>query len=149
MPLDSPPRVPARRPRLVVSLLTLASALVLASLTLAHPWSAHATTLASPTGAASSVIPIGAGPWTTLHLGAHVQTCEGGTISGSPSSGSATFTLPNAPNGHPGGGACGNHATRAEWQMDSYPDGGNHYTGGIHQMSGTFTINSMNGTRLS
>jgi hypothetical protein len=92
--------------------------------------------------AASPVAPIGAGPWTTVNFGEHVQECEGGTITGT------TFTLPDTPDGIPGGGACGNHATRAEWQLDGYPTGGNHYTSGTDQFAGTFTINSMNGTGI-
>lgn len=133
MSLDpAPQQASAHRHRVLASLATAVSALAVAALAFVAP----------PAHAASSSGPIGAGPWTSLSLTHHVQLCEGGTITGT------TFTLPNTPNGIPGGGACGNHATRAEWQMAGYPDGGNHYTTGIHQMAGTFTIKSLNGTGI-
>jgi hypothetical protein len=88
---------------------------------------------------ASAATPVETGNWTTDSPDFDVQQCAGGRVEG------LTFTLPAGQTFD----ACGNSAPRAERRYRDYAGGGRNYSDGVRQFAGTFTINSMGGTRIS
>jgi hypothetical protein len=84
--------------------------------------------------------PVGPGPWTSDSPTYSVQTCEGGQVNG------MTFSLPG---GDLAKDACSNAKQRAELRYENYSNDGQNYATGVRQFAGTFTINSMGGTRIS
>ncbi|KAH6603257.1 hypothetical protein Trco_008032 [Trichoderma cornu-damae] len=98
------------------------------------------TTLLASLSAATMALaatPLESGNWVSVSPGAQLQTCAGGSISGN------TFTIPTNPNGSTSGSGCSNGHLRAERRYT------NDYTSGVHQFAGTFTINSLGGSRIS
>ncbi|KAL7929899.1 hypothetical protein V8C35DRAFT_314582 [Trichoderma chlorosporum] len=87
--------------------------------------------------AAYAATPVESGDWVPASPGFQLQTCAGGSASGS------TFTIPTNPNGSTSGSGCSNGHLRAERRYND------DYTTGTHQFAGTFTINSFGGNRVA
>ena len=87
--------------------------------------------------AVAAVSPVGSGSWTSVSPGSNVQTCAGGSVSGS------DYKLPSSPNGSTSGSGCSNGHLRAERRYT------NDYSSGVHQFGGQFKLNSFGGDRVS
>lgn len=86
---------------------------------------------------AFAATPVESGNWVQTSPGVQVQTCEGGSVSGS------TFSIPSATNGNSNGAGCSNGHLRAENRYT------NDYSTGVHQFAGTVKINSFGGDRVA
>ncbi|KAI7760047.1 hypothetical protein LZL87_012418 [Fusarium oxysporum] len=92
-------------------------------------------TIFSPLALAAS--PLGGGKWNKVKPHLNPQQCAGGKINGD------VFYLPPKANGYKVGSGCRNGHLRAEFGSKD------HYTTGVHQFTGKFTINSFKGDRIS
>lgn len=86
---------------------------------------------------AMAATPVESGTWNPTSPSATLQTCAGGSASGS------TFSIPTSPNGSTSGSGCSNGHLRAE---NRYNDD---YTSGTRQFAGTFKINSFGGNKVA
>ncbi|KAF4434944.1 hypothetical protein FACUT_7604 [Fusarium acutatum] len=86
---------------------------------------------------ALAAAPLGGGRWKKVNPSLNPQQCAGGQIKGD------SFHLPPKANGQSVGSGCHNGHLRAEYGSKD------HYTSGVHQFTGKFTINSFGGNRIS
>ncbi|KAF5694164.1 hypothetical protein FDENT_1469 [Fusarium denticulatum] len=86
---------------------------------------------------ALAATPLGGGRWKKVNPSLNPQQCAGGQIKGD------SFHLPPKANGRTVGSGCHNGHLRAEYSSRD------HYTSGVHQFTGKFTINSFGGDRIS
>ncbi|KAG9497937.1 hypothetical protein J7337_010813 [Fusarium musae] len=86
---------------------------------------------------ALAATPLGGGRWKKVNPSLKPQQCAGGQIKGD------VFHLPPKANGQTIGSGCHNGHLRAEYGSKD------HYTSGVHQFTGKFTINSFGGDRIS
>ncbi|CAG7560646.1 unnamed protein product [Fusarium equiseti] len=92
-------------------------------------------TIFAPLAFAAS--PLGGGKWKKVEPVLSPQQCAGSSIKGD------VFHLPSKANGSKVGSGCRNGHLRAEFGRKD------HYTTGVHQFSGKFTIHSFKGDRIS